>query len=63
MPDEIDAANEKTQVATDAAVAAARSKAMNIPPGRSGECDLCGEWSARLVLGACAGCRDKYKLP
>ena len=34
-----------------------------IPEGDSGDCELCGEWSARLVGGACAPCRDKYKLP
>lgn len=34
-----------------------------IPKGRPGECDLCGEWSGRLVRGACAPCRDRYRLP
>ena len=34
-----------------------------IPEGKPGICDLCGEWSARLIDGACASCRDKYKLP
>lgn len=34
-----------------------------IPPGSPGECDMCGEWSGRLVGAACAPCRDKYKLP
>lgn len=34
-----------------------------IPEGSSGNCELCGEWSARLVGGACAPCRDKFKLP
>lgn len=32
-------------------------------PGVQGECDLCGEWSGRLVRGVCAPCRDKYRLP
>jgi hypothetical protein len=31
-------------------------------PGKPGECDLCGEYSHRLVGDACAPCRDKYKL-
>ena len=29
----------------------------------AGDCDLCGEWSGRLVNGACAPCRDKWSLP
>lgn len=33
-----------------------------IPPGSPGECDLCMEWSGRLIKGACAPCRDKYRL-
>ncbi len=32
-------------------------------PGKAGECELCGEWSGRLVRGGCAPCRDKYRLP
>lgn len=32
-------------------------------PGAPGECELCGEWSGHLVRGACAPCRDRYKLP
>jgi hypothetical protein len=32
-----------------------------IPKGNPGECDLCGEWSGRLINGACAPCRDKYE--
>ena len=34
-----------------------------LEPGEAGECQLCGEQSARLVRGACAPCRDKRKLP
>jgi hypothetical protein len=33
------------------------------PPRRAGECDLCGEWSGRLIEAACAPCRDRHKLP
>lgn len=32
-------------------------------PGVEGDCEFCGYWSGRLVQGACAPCRDKYKLP
>ena len=31
-----------------------------LPPGKPGDCDLCGEWSGRLIEGACAPCRDRY---
>ena len=30
--------------------------------GVPGDCDLCGEWSGRLIDGVCAPCRDRYKL-
>ena len=29
-----------------------------IPEGNPGECDDCGEWMPRLVLGRCGFCRD-----
>ena len=32
----------------------------HLPEGVAGDCDLCGEWSGRLIDGACAPCRDKY---
>lgn len=38
-------------------------QAAHIETGAPGECELCGEWSGRLVRGACAPCRDRYKLP
>ena len=47
----------------DREVARIAEAAAKIPPGEPGDCDLCGEWSGRLVNGACARCRDKYKLP
>lgn len=58
--DDCDATDLKEQVLLDAAI---RSTAHDIPPGEPGECDLCGEWSGRLIGGACAPCRDKFKLP
>lgn len=33
-----------------------------LPPGKPGECDMCGEWSGRLIHGVCAPCRDRYRL-
>lgn len=41
----------------------AREQANKIPPGEPGDCELCGEWSGRLVRGVCAPCRDRKKLP
>jgi hypothetical protein len=63
MSDVIDAANDVAEAATDRAIAAARAEAAQIPAGTAGPCDLCGEWSGRLVGGACAPCRDKWRLP
>jgi hypothetical protein len=34
-----------------------------LPAGVPGECELCGEWSGRLIGAACAPCRDRYRLP
>lgn len=42
---------------------AMRKAAKPIPPGVPGDCDLCGEHSMRLVGGACAPCRDLYRIP
>lgn len=60
MADDIDRAQERIETELEAAIKAARG---DIPPGKQGECDLCGEWSGRLIQGVCAPCRDKYKLP
>lgn len=48
---------------TDREVARIAEAAAKIPPGEPGDCDLCGEWSGRLVGGVCAPCRDRHKLP
>lgn len=61
VSDEIDKAQEREQLDTQNAIARARKNA-ELKPGNPGDCDLCGEWSGRLVDGACAGCRDRYKL-
>ena len=57
---------EIDQAATELTLADAvdrvRQAAAAIPAGSSGDCDLCGEWSGRLVEGACAPCRDHYNL-
>jgi len=59
MADIADRAAEREEQERQAAIAAARG---DIPQGKPGECDLCGEYSMRLVGGACAPCRDKYGL-
>lgn len=61
MADEIDLTEEREAVALGAKLQAIRSKAVLVP-GVPGECEMCGEESPRLVGGACAPCRDKYKL-
>lgn len=33
-----------------------------LPAGVPGDCDMCGEWSGRLIRGVCAPCRDRYRL-
>ncbi len=58
--DHVDITNEKVQAALDRLIDDIRRTP--IKPGKPGECDLCGEWSGRLVDGVCAPCRDKYKL-
>lgn len=58
--DEIDKAQDRDQLATEEAI---RRASKEIPPGKAGECDLCGEWCGRLLNGTCARCRDKWKLP
>lgn len=60
MTDEIDRAQQREHEDRERAIASA---AHDIPPGVPGDCDLCGEWSGRLIGGACAPCRDRYHLP
>jgi len=59
MADEVDRATEYAELELESCIAAARG---DLPPGVPGECELCGEWSGRLVNGACAACRDRYGL-
>lgn len=59
MADEIDRANDYTQLMTEYAI---KINSKDLEEGKEGECDLCGEWSGRLIKGVCAPCRDKYHL-
>lgn len=56
MADEADQAARVTEELTERGIAAAR---VPIPEGVPGECVECGDWSARLVGGWCAPCRDE----
>lgn len=58
--DEIDMAQQREQEDRDRAI---RAAAHHIPAGVAGECEYCAEWSGRLIGGACAPCRDRYRLP
>lgn len=62
MSDEIDIANDRVEEESARGVALVRMLAANMPAGDPGECERCGEESKRLVNGACARCRDKFKL-
>lgn len=61
MADPIDLAQDREQLDRDLALASVPSAKLD--PGVPGDCDMCGEWSGRLIGDACAPCRDKYKLP
>lgn len=62
MADIIDQANDLAATEAAAREAAIRAQAASIPAGEPGDCDLCGEWSGRLVHGACCTCRDHFRL-
>lgn len=63
MADEVDLTAERMEAEQSANLAEICRKAQAIPKGKPGDCELCGEWSGRLVNGVCAPCRDRYKLP
>lgn len=57
MADEIDVANDNIDREMYLRL---RNKKYELPKGKPGDCDMCGEWSGRLIGGVCAPCRDKY---
>ena len=59
MADEVDFANEMSEKRLAMLIKQA-SKPLRV--GTPGDCDLCGEYTSRLVDGVCAPCRDRYKL-
>lgn len=54
MADDADIVSERELVADEKI----HSFRYNIPVGKSGECEECGEFSKRLIKGLCAPCRD-----
>lgn len=62
MADDADNAADKIGRYLESVTKRAQEAASLIPAGVAGECDLCGEDSPRLVEGACAPCRDKWRL-
>lgn len=63
MSDIIDQANDRAEADAERLIAIARKDAEQIPAGTPGVCDMCGEFTTRLVRGACAPCRDRWRLP
>ncbi len=63
MADLADITGERMEIQEAADLAEIRRKAQQMEKGTWGECERCGEFSLRLVGGACAPCRDKFKLP
>jgi hypothetical protein len=61
--DIIDQANDRAAEYIADREAEIRRRAEQIPAGEPGECDYCGTPTPRLVGGACAPCRDRYRLP
>lgn len=61
MADIADRAQARIEQEERDRIAAIRANA-KLQEGKPGDCDLCGEWSGRLVNGACAPCRDRHGL-
>ena len=59
MADVVDQAQERQEQIEALALNKPRYE---LPKGLAGECKKCGEESPRLIGGACAPCRDKFKL-
>ena len=56
MADIADQADAFMAIELEARIAATKAE---MQKGNPGECNSCGEWSERLVLGDCASCRDR----
>lgn len=63
MADDADRAQDDMDLEQDLRAEFRRLTPKYEPPrGCPGDCYLCGEWSGRLIEGACAGCRTRYQL-
>lgn len=62
MTDIIDDAQKLIELMDADALAKIQKAANEMPVGTQGDCELCGNWSGRLVEAVCAPCRDKYGL-
>lgn len=60
--DLIDRANDLAAAIVTANESKIRYQAAHMPAGEPGYCQMCGDYSARLVGKSCAPCRDHYKL-
>jgi hypothetical protein len=58
--DDADRASYYVESVIDDHVKEAMRRAAEIPVGKAGECQSCGEESLRLVDDTCAKCRDLY---
>ena len=58
VADIVDLANERVEKELEAQL----KLPADMPKGKPGDCDMCGEWSGRLVNGVCAPCRERYRL-
>jgi len=56
LADEVDIANDYAERMREAAL---QSIIRDIPKGAPGECDECGNETARIVNGLCARCREE----
>lgn len=59
MADEIDRTQDRIEAEMDRLLP---PRGYEIPPGAPGDCELCGEWSGRLIDGVCPPCRDLHGL-
>lgn len=60
--DVVDSADYYIESVIDDHVKEAMRKAAEIPLGKAGTCELCGDYFGRLVNGACGFCRDRHGL-
>lgn len=55
MPDEADVANDYNEMLLQASLS--RRASSELRHDGVGECDVCSEWTSRLVEGECVPCR------